>query len=109
MAYDEGLVQIWRDALVGTPNLSEKKMFGGIAILLNGNMLCGVHKDGAMIRVGKDNDALAKELPGVKAMMFTKKPMAGWLDVAPSTMEDTLTRTRLLAMALNFVQELPPK
>ena len=50
MAYDPGLAQILRDALADLP-ITEKMMFGGLAFLLHGHMVCGVHKGGAMVRV----------------------------------------------------------
>ena len=49
MAYDPGLAQTLRDALADHP-INEQKMFGGLAFLLNGHMVCGVHKGGAMVR-----------------------------------------------------------
>ena len=109
MAFDEGLLQIWRDALSGNTSITEKRMFGGVAVLYNGHMLCGVHKGGAMIRVGKDNDARAKKLKGISTMTFTKKAMAGWVDISPAALEDPVRRTKLLGMAIAFVQTLPPK
>ena len=62
MAYDEGLAQIMRDDLCDVIGISEKKMFGGIAFMYAGHMVCGTHKDGAMFRVGKDQEAEAKPL-----------------------------------------------
>jgi L-alanine-DL-glutamate epimerase-like enolase superfamily enzyme len=53
MACDEGLVQIMRNDLCDVIGISEKKMFGGLACMHAGHMVCGVHKDGAMFRVGK--------------------------------------------------------
>ena len=53
MAYDEGLAQIMRDHLAGMPGITEKNMFAGMAFMLNGNILCGVHIDGGMFKVGK--------------------------------------------------------
>ena len=47
MAYDEGLAEQMRADLGDLPGLSEKKMFGGIAFLQHGNMICGVHSGGA--------------------------------------------------------------
>ena len=80
MAYDEGLAQVLRDALTGTDGITEKKMFGGLCFMLNGNMLCGVHKDGAMYRVGKDHEDAALSLPGARKMDFTGRPMGGFID-----------------------------
>jgi len=52
MAYDEGLAQIMRDDLCDVIGISEKKMFGGLAFMYASHMVCGIHKDGAMFRVG---------------------------------------------------------
>ena len=53
MAYNESLAQVIRETTAGTENLVEKRMFGGIAFLLNGNMSVGVHKDSLVVRVDK--------------------------------------------------------
>lgn len=108
MAYDPGLAQTLRDALVDLP-IAEKKMFGGLCFLLHGHMVCGVHSGGAMVRVGKDSYAAALDLPGVAPMMFTGRPMAGMVDVGDAAVEDEATLGRLMAMALATVQSLPPK
>lgn len=108
MPYDPGLAQTLRDALADQP-ITEKKMFGGLAFLLHGHMVCGVHKGGAMVRVGKEHYAAALSLPGVTQMMFTGKPMAAMVDVADSTVEDDDLRGRILGMALATVLALPPK
>ena len=108
MAYDPGLAQILRDALADLA-ITEKKMFGGLAFLLNGHMVCGVHKGGAMVRVGKDHYEDALALPGVTPMMFTGKPMVAMVDVSDAAAEDDTVRGKLLAMALATVRALPPK
>ncbi|HEX9859375.1 MAG TPA: TfoX/Sxy family protein, partial [Paracoccaceae bacterium] len=66
MAWDEGLAQLLRDDLAADPAggaVTEKKMFGGLAFLLHGHMVCGIHKGGAMFRVGKPNEAAALAVP----------------------------------------------
>jgi TfoX/Sxy family transcriptional regulator of competence genes len=108
MAYDPGLAQLLRDALADHP-VTEKKMFGGLAFLLNGHMVCGVHKGGVMIRIGKERYSAALDMPGVTPMMFTAKPMAGMVDLADETVADERLRAQLLAMALATVEALPPK
>jgi TfoX/Sxy family transcriptional regulator of competence genes len=52
MAYDEGLAQRVRDVLAERADLAEKRMFGGIAFIVQGNMACGVRDDGLIVRVG---------------------------------------------------------
>jgi hypothetical protein len=54
MAYDEGLATRVRDVIGGQPGLAEKKMFGGLAFLLYGNMACGVRGDDLIVRVAAD-------------------------------------------------------
>lgn len=108
MAYDEGLAQIMRDDLVAEP-YAEKKMFGGLAFLLGGHMVCGIHKGGAMFRVGKQGYDQALAVPGVSPMMFTGKPMAGMVDCSDEACVDDQRRGRLMALALQVVRALPPK
>ena len=108
MAYDEGLAQMLRDDLAGEP-FAEVKMFGGIAFLLAGHMVCGVHKGGVMVRVGKERRTAALALPGVRPMMFTTRPMAAVVDLDDSTAEGDGLRSQLLGMALACVRALPPK
>ncbi len=109
MAFDEGLAQILRDALVHEDGVSEKKMFGGLCFLLNGNMLCGVSKVGGMARVGKDNEPRALQIPGVTPLSFTGRKMGGMVDLASDTVTDDDLRDQVLSLAIEFVQSLPPK
>jgi TfoX/Sxy family transcriptional regulator of competence genes len=108
MAYDPGLAQTLRDALADLP-ITEKKMFGGLAFLLHGHMVCGVHKGGAMVRVGKAGYDEALTLAGVTPMMFTGKPMVAMVDVSDASVENDSIRGRLLDLALATVRALPPK
>ncbi|NDW52222.1 TfoX/Sxy family protein [Aliiroseovarius sp. PrR006] len=109
MAYDSGLYEILKDDLGDRPDLVEKKMFGGIAFMLNGNMLCGVHKVGAMYRVGKEHETQALALPGARKMDFTGRPMGGFIDAGEEAMADDDTRAELLRLAVDFVSSLPAK
>jgi hypothetical protein len=108
MACDEGLAQLMRDDLAAEP-VREKKMFGGLAFLLNGHMVCGIHRGGAMFRVGKPNEAAALAVPGVTPMMFTGRPMSGMVDCSDEACADDARRGALMALALGFVRALPPK
>lgn len=108
MAWDEGLAQLLRDDLAELP-VTEKKMFGGLAFLLNGHMVCGIHKGGAMFRVGKPNEAAALAVPGTSPMMFTGKPMSGLVDLSDEATADDTRRGKVMTMALSFVKALPPK
>ncbi|MEY8837485.1 TfoX/Sxy family protein, partial [Cribrihabitans sp. XS_ASV171] len=76
MAYSEHMAETMRADLGVEPGLSEKKMFGGLAFLLHGNMVCGVMKDGAMYRPGKEREAAALAV-GARPLAFTGRPMRG--------------------------------
>lgn len=109
VAYDSGLADLMRDDLVDTPDVSEKRMFGGLAFMLRGNMLCGVHKGGAMMRVGPAGMAAALAMPGVRPMDFTGRPMTGFVDVEDAVMADDTARGALMALALAHVGAMAPK
>lgn len=108
MAYDEGLAQLMRDALADEA-FTEKRMFGGLCFLLHGNMVCGVHKGGAMFRVGKPNDAAAHAITGVGPMMFTGKPMQGFVECEDEVVADDTRRAALIDLSLAFSKSLWPK
>ena len=109
MAYDEGLAALMREDLADLSGISEKRMFGGLCFLLNGNMLCGIHKNGAMYRVGKDNHAAAKAVPGASDMAFTGRKMGGMIDVSDEGFAEDDARAEWLRLALDFVAPLPAK
>lgn len=83
MAYDELLGVRIRAALGPLPGLEEKKMFGGIGFLVNGNMACGVHKNNMIVRVGPENYTAALARAYTRPFDMTGRPMAGWVMVEP--------------------------
>jgi TfoX/Sxy family transcriptional regulator of competence genes len=109
MPYDEGLAQVIREALAERPGITEKKMFGGLCFLMNGNMLCGVYREGGMYRVGEEQADAALALPHVRPMAMTGRAMPGLVDVDAETFTDAVLRDRLMGMARAFVGALPPK
>ena len=84
MSYDEKAAERVRKALSGRRNVSEKKMFGGIAFLLNGAMCCGLLKEDLIVRVGAELNAKALGQPHTRPFDFTGKPMAGIVYIAPA-------------------------
>ncbi len=109
MAYSEKNAGILRDELAQLDGLSEKRMFGGLCFMLNGNMLCGVHQEGGMARVGKANEAAALEIDGIDPLSFTGRKMGGMVDLSEAAIEDEATLRKVLALAREFVESLPPK
>lgn len=99
-----------RHLLIDDPNIAEKKMFGGICFMLNGNMLCGPIKNGDMMfRVGKAQEAEALGREGAREMDFTGKVMKGFVFVSADTLQEDKRIYEWITLATNFVGNLPAK
>lgn len=109
MQFDEDRAWQLRTLLEPHQGIAERKMFGGLCFLLNGNMVCGVHKRGAMFRVGKANEALALSMNGVRLMDFTGRPMGGFVEVEDAVLDDPEASARLMSLALSYVGPMPVK
>jgi len=109
MSRDLGLEELIRQELGERPGLSEKPMFGGLAFLLDGNLLCGARNDGMLVRLGKGNDGWALALAGIELMVMGDRPMNGWVRAGAKAYGDDALRKRLLDAALAYVLSLPPK
>jgi hypothetical protein len=108
MAYDEKLAERIRKVLASTPGVVEKRMFGGVAFLLHGNMLVGVHKDSLLARIAPEETERALRDDNVRLFEITGRPMKGWILVDP----DGLTGAKLgkwIERARGFVTTLPHK
>jgi hypothetical protein len=106
---DRGLEELLNEGLEQTPNLTQKGMFGGWVWLVNGNLLCGARHDGMLVRLGKDNEGWALEIPGVAAMMSGARRMNGWVRASPEVYGSDALRKRLIDAALEFNRTLPKK
>ena len=109
MAYDEGLAQRIRETFEGQPGVVEKKMFGGIAFMVQGNMSVGVVGEELMVRVGPDAYDSALAEPHAREMDFTGKPMKGLIYVSPTGIATDDALTDWVFRGLAFVMELPAK
>lgn len=87
MAYDELLADRIREALENTPNVYEKKMFGGLCFMVDDKMCVGVVKDDMMCRIDPTQDEIVLEMPGCRAMDFTHEPMKGYVFVSEEGMK----------------------
>ena len=109
MAFDEALAGRIRQGLARRKGIEEKKMFGGIGFLLNGNMLVGVWKDSLIVRLDPDEYEDALKEPHVKEFDITGRAMKGWVLVAPAGVEDDEQLNGWIQRALKFVGKLPGK
>ena len=108
MAYDEALADRVRAVLAEEDGLTERKMFGGLAFMLHGNMACGIVKDELMLRLGPEGADSALDRPHVRQMDFTGRPMTGMVFVAQVGLEgDALCDW--VAQAVGYARALPPK
>lgn len=83
MAFDPVLAQRVREVLVGRAGITERKMFGGLAFLVDGKMFVGILGVSVMARVGPERHLDALALPGVRVMDFSGRPMKGYVFVDP--------------------------
>ena len=109
MAYDEGLGQLIREVSAADYDFSEKKMFGGIAFMLNGYMCTGIVGDVLMVRVGPDAYAAAVAEVNVRPMDFTGRPMKGYVYIDPQGIESDSDLVAWISRAVDYVLTLPPK
>jgi hypothetical protein len=112
MAFDEGLAQRIREALDARSDVSEvseKRMFGGLAFLLGGNMCVGVLGDELMVRVGPRAHAEALAAPHAREMDFTGRPMRGFVYVAAEGFESDVDLDGWIARGIAFAGSLPRK
>ncbi len=109
MAYDEGLAQRIQEALADADGLTERRMFGGIAFMLHGNMAVGVSGDELMVRVGPDryDDALAQ--PHARVFDMNGRVMRGWVVVASEGIADDAALDAWIQRGADYARSLPPK
>jgi TfoX N-terminal domain len=107
MAFDDRLAARIRSQLGKKKGLTEKKMFGGIGFLLNGNIACAVRKDEMLVRVvpGETDAALRKK----HTRLFGTRPMKGWILVAPEGLKTEKTLAKWIETGVDYAASLPPK
>ncbi|HLF98332.1 MAG TPA: TfoX/Sxy family protein [Methylococcaceae bacterium] len=97
-----------RAALAGMA-VTEKRMFGGITFMLDGNMLCCASKQGLMVRVGKDAEPEALRLPHAQPCDGARHKMPGFVVIAAEGLSGNGDFSAGLGLALRYVSALPPK
>ncbi len=109
MAYNENLTHRINKLLADQPALVEKKMFGGIGFLLQGNMACGVNKDDLIVRVGPEGYEQAVIRPHVRPFDMTGRPMKGWILVGPAGYSSHEDLSAWVEQGVSFALSLPAK
>ncbi|MCI0480265.1 MAG: TfoX/Sxy family protein, partial [Candidatus Dadabacteria bacterium] len=95
--------------IAGLPGMKEKRMFGGICYMLNGNMCVGIYKDNVIVRIGEDIAEKIMKEPHVKPMDIAGKAMKGWAMVGSDGIVEDKSLKRFCSFAIEFVLTLSPK
>ena len=109
MAYDDVLADRIREALEPRAELSERKMFGGIGFMIDGNMAIGVIGDEMIVRLSPEEAETALAEDGVREFDFTGRPMKGWIFVAPEAMDDAEDFAEWVDAGADYAASLPAK
>jgi TfoX/Sxy family transcriptional regulator of competence genes len=110
VAYDEDLANRIRELAQGEKALSEKKMFGGLAFLVGGNMaIAASGEGGVLVRVDPhETDKLVSTSKAQIAVM-QGRPMDGWLRVAPEHLRTKPQLAKWVTIGCTYARSLPPK
>ena len=109
MAYDESLAERVRRLLDDPPEMVEKKMFGGVGFLVQGNMACGVHQDYLIVRINPESHEAALRQPHVRVFDLTGRAMKGWIVVEKDGIVEEETLHHWIRKGIDFALTLPPK
>jgi TfoX/Sxy family transcriptional regulator of competence genes len=110
VAYDEDIANRIRELIGASSDLTEKKMFGGVAFLIGGNMAISASgQGGILVRVGPaKSDSLVESTPAEVAIMGGR-PMDGWLRVAAGEVRTQRQLGRWVKLGVDYARTLPTK
>jgi TfoX/Sxy family transcriptional regulator of competence genes len=110
IAYDQALASRIRELLGAKRGLSEKRMFGGLAFLIHGNMaIAASGQGGLLIRVDPDESARLIRTTKAEAMVMRGKAMAGWLRMDEANVRTKRQLEPWVVRAVNYAGSLPKK
>jgi TfoX/Sxy family transcriptional regulator of competence genes len=110
VAYDEDLADRIRVAVQDAHGVTEMKMFGGLAFLLNGNMAVAASgQGGLMVRADPPQTEALLQEPGAAPFEMRGRPMDGWLRVEASAVDSDEALDRWVQVGVDYAGSLPPK
>ncbi|MBI4298790.1 MAG: TfoX/Sxy family protein [Chloroflexi bacterium] len=109
MAYDENLAKRIRKILADQPGRTEKKIFGGLSFMLQGNMACGIHNNDIIVRIDPGQHDAATAKPYVRTFDYTGRPMKGWITVGPNALASDEDLQEWILKGVHYALSLPPK
>ena len=110
MAYDEALAERMRELLDGQPGVTEKKMFGGLAFLVGGNMAVSASgQGGALVRVDPAESDRLVDTTDAQVAVMRGRPMPGWLRVADDDLRTKRQLAKWVELGAAYAGSLPRK
>jgi hypothetical protein len=109
MAYNEKLADRIRAELIQQDGLSEKKMFGGYAFLLNGNMCCGVHGEEMIVRLAPNQTEAALSKQHTRIFDMSGRSMKSWILVHQDGLKTKTELIEWIQLGVEYASSLPAK
>ena len=110
MAYDEDLANRIRELVAGEPDLTEQRMFGGLAFLIGGNMsVAASGQGGLMVRVDPDETEALVAKPHTQPFVMRGREMQGWLRVDGDGVRTKRQLEPWVKRGVAYARSLPPK
>lgn len=109
MVYDDTLAARIRKHLQKRPGFAEKRMFGGLAFLLNGNLCCGVHGQELIVRIAPEQTDQTLKQPHTHMFDLPGRPMKGWILVHPKGLTTDAALAKWIQTGMKYVASLPAK
>jgi TfoX N-terminal domain len=110
VAYDEELAARIRELVVDESNLTEQKMFGGLAFLIGGNMAVAASgRGGVLVRVDPAQSDALVATTNARVMEMRGRPMRGWLRVGPEDLRSKRQLARWVELGTTYARSLPAK
>jgi TfoX/Sxy family transcriptional regulator of competence genes len=109
MAFSEKLAGRVRRVLRDRADVTEKKMFGGVAFLVRGKMACGLQGDSLIVRIGRDAAKAAVARPHIKPMDFTGKVLSTFATIEAEGVKTEAQLRRWVLMAIAYAESQPPR
>ena len=110
VAYDEDLAERIREAVAGEDGLTEKRMFGGLAFLINGNMAVSASgQGGLLLRIDPAQTERLVRAPHARRFEMRGREMDGWLRIDPDALGTDADLTRWVTLGVTYARSLPPK
>jgi hypothetical protein len=110
VAYDEALAHRIRDLTGSEPDVTERKMFGGLAFLIGGNMAVAASgQGGVLVRVDPTQSDTLVATTRARPMEMRGRPMQGWLRVAPEDLRTKRQLAKWVELGTTYARSLPTK